>query len=149
MSSESDWYDGIEELMREVPPSAWEQVVSEVMSNEPWSYSRSKEEMREILRGLVQKLNGFPPPWLVIAGPDGEIDTPDDLWIEPAYNEIEIEKAWDLHDGRNLGTMVVAVYRWDPDSMSWRRDTKYGILGDTRKTRRANPMDPDDRISSG
>jgi hypothetical protein len=148
MKSESDWYDGIEELMREVPTSAWEQVVAEVMNNDPWSYSRSKAEMKEILRGLIQKLSGFPPPWLLIGGPDGEIDTPDDIWIEPAYNAIEIQKAWDLHDGRNLGTMVVAVYRWDPDSMSWRRDTNYGMLGNPSKTRKADPDDPDDSLCS-
>lgn len=149
MSAESDWYDGIEELMREVPPSAWNQVVSEVFeSKHPWPYSHSRAEMKDILQGLIQKLSGFPPPWLVIVGPDGEIDTPDDIWIEPAYNKIEIEKAWDLHDGRNLGTMVVAIYRWDPESLSWRRDTSHGMLGNPNKTRKANHDDPDDSLCS-
>lgn len=149
MSLEGDWYDKIEQLLHEVPSGAWEFVVAEAVKKYPSEiFSRGKAEVEEALRGLVQKLSGFPPPWLVIAGPDGEIDTPDDIWIEPAYNAIEIQKAWDAHDGRNMGTMVVAVYRWDPESMSWRRDTTYGMLGDARKTRKADPDDPDDALCS-
>jgi hypothetical protein len=148
--TEIEWYDRTEELLREAPSSYWEQIsllaantYSEVTGGE-----RSHKEVKDILHGLIQKLSGFPPAWLVIAGPDGEIDTPDDVWIEPAYNPVEIQKAWNLHDGRNLGTMVVAVYRWDPDSLSWRRDTTYGMLGDARKTRKADPDDPDDELCS-
>jgi hypothetical protein len=148
--TEHDFYDRVEELLHEVTASHWDQVVSSSIDSylKMFPRSRSEKEIKEILNGLIRKLEGFPPPWLLIIGPDGEIDTPDDIWIEPAYNEIEIEKAWNLHDGRNLGTMVVGVYRWSPDSMSWHRDTTYGILGDTRKTRKADPDDPDDSLCS-
>lgn len=148
--TEADWYDRVEEFLHEVTAAHWDEVVSQAVVSHLTLFprTRSEAEVQEILNGLMRKLQGFPPPWLVIVGPDGEVDTPDDIWIEPAYNVLEIQKAWDLHDGRNLGTMVVAVYRWNPDSKSWHRDTTYGIIGDARKTRKANPDDPADWLSS-
>ena len=148
--TEIEWYDRTEEFLREAPSAVWEDIASKAVEvhGQLFPGERSADEVKDILTGLIQKLTGFPPPWLVIVGPDGEIDTPHDIWIEPAYNPVEIQKAWDLHDGRNLGTMVVGVYRWEPEPLSWRRDTTYGMLGDARKTRKADPDDPDDALCS-
>lgn len=78
--------------------------------------------------------------YMVISAPEMADLTPDDLVISPARNEAEVDALWDLHDGRNLGTMVVAVYRLDKDG-SYSRDTRWGILGDVRKTHRATEGD--------
>lgn len=145
---ETEWYDRIEQAFHHIDRARVEEAAEKGVESHLSVFPglRTKKEIREIINGLIHKLQGFPPPWLVIAGPDGEMYTPDDIWIEPAYNDIEVQKAWDLHDGRNLGTMVVAVYRWDPEAMNWTRDTKYGMLGDVRKTRKADPDDPTDSL---
>jgi hypothetical protein len=80
------------------------------------------------------------PPFMVISAPEMADLTPDDLVISPAQNEAEVDALWDLHDGRNLGTMVVAVYRLDKDG-SYVRDTRWGLLGHAKKTRPATDAD--------
>lgn len=80
------------------------------------------------------------PPFLVIAAPEESPLSPDDLIIEPAWTVEEIEQAWDEHDGRTAGTMVVGVYKFDPAQNMYKRDNSFGMLGDRRKT---GPADPD------
>lgn len=84
------------------------------------------------------------PPWpmyMVVSAPEDAPLTPDDLVIQPAATKEEVGRLWEFHDGRTAGTMVVAVYKFDPDSADWVRDREWGMLGDVRKTGPANPDD--------
>jgi hypothetical protein len=78
---------------------------------------------------------------MIVSAPETSDLTPDDLVLEPAETEAEVNAAWDWHDGRNAGSMVVGVYRLDAESGVYVRDTRWGILGDTRKTHPASPED--------
>lgn len=84
------------------------------------------------------------PPFLVVAAPEDSPLTPDDLIIEPAWTPEHIAEAWDQHDGRTAGTMVVGVYKFDPAQNIYKRDNSFGMLGDRRKT---GPADPDDETN--
>lgn len=84
------------------------------------------------------------PKFMIITALEVSDLTPDDLTIEPAETEAEVNALWDWHDGRNAGSMVVGVYRLDEESGAYFRDTRWGILGDTRKT---HPASPEDTIS--
>lgn len=94
------------------------------------------------------------PPFLVISAPDGAHLTPDDLVIEAARNDDDIQRIWDVHDGRSYGTMVVGVYRLSregngalgPDQPTYVRDTRFGILGDEGRRRRADPDSEADHL---
>lgn len=148
--TEREWYERTEELLHRHTANHWDTIVDKAVeafqSLFPDS-DRTEKQVREILDGLLRKLQGFPPPWLVIAGPDGEILTPDDMAIHPAHNEMEIEQLWDLHDGRSLGTLVVAVYRWSAENGQWIRDLDWGMMGDPRKKHRADPDVEGDRLA--
>jgi len=78
---------------------------------------------------------------MIISAPETDDLTPDDLVLEPAETEAEVDAAWNWHDGRNYGSMVFGVYRLDKDSGYYVRDTRWGILGDTRKKHPASPED--------
>lgn len=79
------------------------------------------------------------PPFLVIAAPEDDPLTPDDLIIEPAWTKDEIEELWDVHDGRSHGSMVVGVYKLDTDARYYVRDRSWGIMGRPGETGRADP----------
>ncbi len=79
------------------------------------------------------------PLYLVISAREDDTFTPDDLVIEPAFTEADVEKLWDFHDGRTAGSMVVAVYKFDSAANYYVRDRTYGMFGDGRKTGVADP----------
>lgn len=147
--NEWDWYEKTEELLHNSDRGDWNKLVSraiEVYKHYKINQNVSDEQVAEALHGLLRKLQGFPPTWLVIAGPDGEIDTPDDIWIEPAWNVVEVQHLWDLHDGRNFGTLVVGVYIWGFEKHAWTRDENWGIMGNEGKHGPADPENEADRI---
>ncbi len=137
MMTEWDWYEKIEELLHESQRGDWNKQIYraiEVYQHYKINPEVTEEQLTEALHGLLRKLQGYPPTWLVISGPDGEIRTPEDLMIEPAWNAIEVAHQWDVHDGRNHGTMVVAVYLWSHQHRAWKRDRNWGIMGNARAT---------------
>lgn len=149
---EHDWYQEAEEAMRKVDRSEWPGIVNrfgQLYFTQIEGERRSKPEVLEILQSLANKIRGEQelPPYMVTVAPDGGDLTPDDLSHWPAWNYLEIQLLWDLHDGRNLGTMIVGVYKLAADGLYYVRDTVWGIMGDIRKTRRADPDDPGDRIA--
>lgn len=79
------------------------------------------------------------PLYLVISAQDDDVLTPDDLVIEPAFTKEDVDKLWDWHDGRTMGSMVVAVYKFDLAGNHYVRDQTYGMFGDVRKTGPADP----------
>lgn len=88
-------------------------------------------------------------PYLVIHCPEMADLTPDDLTIQPAWSKGQVQELFDIHDGRNYGTMVLAVYKLvkeGPDHM-YVRDTEWGMLGDEGKARPADSNDPTDMIN--
>lgn len=146
---EWQWYEETEELLHSRSRGEWNGLVSraiEVYKHYKINEDVSDEQIEEALHGLLRKLQGYPPTWLVIAGPDGEIKTPDDMWIEPAWNVVEIQHIWDVHDGRNDGMMVVGVYIWSFQANSWIRDRNWGIMGNEGKRGPANEEDGRDRL---
>jgi hypothetical protein len=149
MMTEWDWYETTEELVREHSVGDWNRLVSlatEVHRRDNLNEDRTDEQVKEVLHGLLRKLQGFPPTWLAIVGPDGDVETPDDIWIEPAWNRVEVQRLWDNHDGRNYGTAIVGVYIWSYESNKWTRDENWGILGQEGKTGPADRDDEHDRI---
>ncbi len=142
---ESDWYQEALEAFREATPSAWPELVEEyfVKYGTEVSDRRAPAEVRRILELLAARVEreSMAAPFMVISAPDGGELTPDDLVLNTAWNALEVDALWDLHDGRNLGTMVVGVYRWDPEARVYVRDTDWGILGNAGKRRPAEPGD--------
>lgn len=139
--TELEWYEKTEEILHDLPRGEWNNLISraiEVYRHYKLNEEVSDQQVEEALHGLLRKLQGFPPTWLVIAGPDGEIRTPEDIWIEPAWNRFEIQHIWDVHDGRNHGTMVVAVYIWNFEGGTWTRDRNWGIMGNESATGHAD-----------
>ena len=129
---EWDWYEKTEELLHQSQRGDWNKLIHqaiEVFRHYKVNEDVSDEQLLEALHGLLRKLEGFPPTWLAIAGPDGEIRTPDDLWIEPAWNVLEVQRLWDIHDGRNHGTMILGVYLWSLQQGAWIRDKNWGVMG--------------------
>lgn len=144
---EWDWYEKTEDLLHRSSRGEWNKLINrsiEVYQHYKINEDVSEEQLLEALHGLLRKLEGFPPTWLVIAGPDGEINTPDDLWIEPAWNVIEVQHSWDEHDGRNYGTLVVAVYIWNMAKRAYIRDKNWGVMGHEGK--RGPADEKEDRI---
>lgn len=74
------------------------------------------------------------PKYLVIIAPEQTGLTPDMLEPVPADTEKQVDELWDLHDGRNHGTMVVGVYIYQEETSSYVRSGLWGILGDAGKT---------------
>jgi hypothetical protein len=149
MMTEWDWYEKTEELLHRSSRGEWNKLLYravEVYQHYKINEDVTEEQLLEALHGLLRKLEGFPPTWLAIAGPDGDIETPDDIWIEPAWNVIEVQRIWDNHDGRNFGTAVVGVYVWNRESNTWTRDKNWGIMGQEGKTGPADRDDEHDRI---
>lgn len=149
MTTEWDWYDLTEEQLHKYPRGNWNRILSHALEAHrqlKLDPSKSDKDVEEALHGLLRRLQGFPPTWLAIIGPDGEINTPDDLSIEAAWSVIEVQRLWDIHDGRNLGTMVVGVYLWNFNDKAWVRDLNWGIMGHEGKRGRADSDDPADRI---
>lgn len=83
-------------------------------------------------------------PYLVIVAPEESGLTPDDLVVVPAWTKKEVEALWDWHDGRNAGTMVVAVYV--DRGGDFVRDASWGLLGQRNRT---GPAKDDDVIVGG
>jgi len=135
--TEWEWYEKTEEFLHKSPRGDWNKLVHQAVEAyqqymiEP---SVTEAQLREALHGLLRKLQGYPPTWLVISAPDGELRTPEDLVIEPAWNVVEVAHLWDIHDGRNHGTMVVGVYLWSYEAQSWQRDRNWGVMGNARAT---------------
>lgn len=130
--TEWEWYEKTEELLHKADRGAWNGLISraiEVYQHYRINPDATEEQLLEALHGLLRKLQGYPPTWLVISGPDGEIKTPEDLMIEPAWNVVEVQHLWDIHDGRNSGTLVVGVYLWSWQTGSWTRDRNWGVMG--------------------
>jgi len=149
MLTEWDWYTKTEELLHELPRGEWNRAVNravEAHRQHNLDDDKTDEQVAEVLHGLLRKLQGYPPTWLAIAGPDGEIETPDDIWIEPAWNVVEVQHLWDEHDGRNYGTLIVAVYLWSMEKRAWTRDLKWGVMGHEGKIGYADRNDAGDRI---
>jgi len=111
----------------------------------------SPDEVRVIVEGIQKNISADLPPYLVMYAPEMGGLTPDDLGTQPAWTEIEIERLFGIHDGRNYGTMIVAVYKLNREGPLpvYDRDIRWGMLGDVQKTRPANPDDPTDLIGSG
>jgi len=65
----------------------------------------------------VNAPEGASAPYLVLVQIETALDADDPAaWaVIPARSEEDIEELWDAHDGRNFGTEVVGVYRWDPE----------------------------------
>lgn len=132
MLNEWDWYQKTEEFLHEIKRGNWNRAVNEAIEIHrlhKLDDEKTNEQVAEVLHGLLRKLEGYPPTWLAIAGPDGEIETPDDIWIEPAWNVVEVQHLWDEHDGRSHGTLIVAVYLWSMGKRAWTRDYKWGVMG--------------------
>lgn len=149
MMTQWDWYEKTEELLHRSSRGEWNRLISraiEVYQHYKINEDMTEKQLEEGLHGLLRKLQGYPPTWLAIAGPDGDIETPDDIWIEPAWNIFEVQRIWDNHDGRNFGTAVVGVYVWSYESSSWTRDKNWGIMGQEGKTGPADRDDEHDRI---
>lgn len=79
------------------------------------------------------------PLYLVISAREDDTFTPDDLVIEPAFTVEDVNKLWDFHDGRTMGSMVIGVYKFDPAGNHYVRDEAFGIFGSVRKTGPADP----------
>jgi hypothetical protein len=149
MLTEWDWYEEMEELLHASDRGEWNRLVNQAIlihRHHELDENKSDQQVEEVLHGLLRKLQGYPPTWMVIAGPDGEIKTPDDIWIEPAWNIVEVQHAWDEHDGRNHGTLVVGVYIWSFQRRAWTRDHNWGIMGHEGQRGPADDEDPGDRI---
>ena len=147
--TEEDWYEKTEELLHQSERGRWTRLVDravEVHRHYRLNPDRTDQEVEEILHGLLRKMEGFPPTWVVIAGPDGEIQTPDDLWVHPAWNEVEVQMLWNLHDGRSAGTLIVGVYVWRQESHAWERDRKWGIMGNEGRRGTADSSQASDRL---
>lgn len=146
---EEEWYQELEELLHQSERGDWNKIISKAVELHRRYRLRPKrkdQEVEEIIHGLIRKMEGFPPTWMVLAGPDGDIETPDDLWIHPAWSEVEVQMLWGLHDGRNLGTLVVGVYVWRQESRAWERDEKWGIMGQVGRTGPADRSEESDRL---
>jgi hypothetical protein len=78
------------------------------------------------------------PPFLVVAAPEDHPLTPDDLILQPAWTKEQIEALWDEHDGRSFGSMVVGVYKLEPENEYYVRDTSWGMMGRPGETGRAD-----------
>jgi hypothetical protein len=113
--------------------------------------SRTQEDVRVLVEGIQKNISADLPPYLVMSAPDIGGLTPDDLGIQPAWTDLEIERLFGMHDGRSYGTMIVAVYKLNREGPLpvYDRDMRWGMLGDERKTRPANPDDPTDFIGGG
>lgn len=147
--TEWDWYEKTEEFLHEIQRGDWNRAVNEAIEiHRQYNLDDEKtnEQVAEVLHGLLRKLQGYPPTWLTIAGPDGEIKTPDDIWIEPAWSVVEVQHSWDVHDGRSHGTLVVGVYIWSFERQAWTRDLNWGIMGHEGQRGLADDEDPADRI---
>jgi len=147
--TEEEWYQEIEELLHQNDRGDWNRILAravEIHRHYKLKPQRKEQEIEEILHGLIRKMEGFPPTWMVLAGPDGDIQTPDDLWIHPAWNEVEVQMLWDLHDGRSAGTLVVGVYVWRQASHAWERDQKWGVMGNERRRGPADRNEESDRL---
>lgn len=147
--TEEEWYEKIEELLHQSERGGWNRIINravEAHRHYRLRPERKDREIEEILHGLIRKMEGFPPTWMVIAGPDLDIETPDDLWIHPAWSEVEVQILWDLHDGRSAGTLVVGVYVWRQASRAWERDQKWGIMGNASRTGPAVRSEESDRL---
>ena len=150
---EHDWYEEVEASLRRMPRErrvAAAQEAGQVYFTQVEGVRRPPWEIKEILQSLLTKIEdgGRLAPFMVVVAPDQGDLTPDDLSHWPAWNRLEVGRLWDLHDGRNLGTMVVAVYKLNAkDEPFYERDITWGMLGNVRKTRRSDIDDPEDRLS--
>jgi hypothetical protein len=134
---EEAWWELAFEDLRDAPPGERAALVEDMVRDYRQSVrppTRPEPEVRALLADMLARLAGGRSPYMVISAPEAEGLTPDDLVLEPAWNDADIERLWDLHDGRNLGTMIVAVYRLDSGQGIYIRDTRWGVLGDGRKT---------------
>jgi hypothetical protein len=95
---------------------------------------RPPTEVFGYVRDIESRLRGELAPYIVMAAGDWMIRTPDDVWMEPAWNDLEVEMLWNRHDGRSYGTMVVAVYKWDGEAGAYGRDLSRGLMGKPGKT---------------
>ena len=143
---ESDWYEEALEAFREARPTQWPKLADTffvMYGVQVQDRRRSAQDIRGILETIAARVEreSMPVPFMVISAPDGGELTPDDLVINPAWNELEIDALWDMHDGRNLGTMIVGVYRWDQRARVYARDMNWGILGHPGDRRPAGPGD--------
>ena len=79
-------------------------------------------------RAPKERTDGRPrlPTFLVTIVPSRGF-TSQDLTIEPARSEKEVDALIDLHDGRNLGTIVVAVYKLDSSGKRYACVRDFGI----------------------
>lgn len=149
---EHDWYQETEADLRKAPPAQRGSVANnagQIYFTEIEGARRPPWEVKEILQSLLVKIEneGRLPPYQVVVAPDGDDLTPDDLSMWPAWNRLEVQLLWDLHDGRNLGTMVVAVYKLNTkDEPFFERDLTWGMLGNVRNCRRADPDKEEDRL---
>lgn len=149
MLTEWDWYEKTEELLHNRPRSEWNLLITraiEIYQHYKINEEVTEQQLLEALHGLLRKLEGYPPTWLAIAAPDGEIRTPDDIWIEPAWNGVEVQRLWDIHDGRNHGTLIVGIYLWSFEKGAWVRDTNWGIMGNEGQRGSADDEMARDRI---
>lgn len=77
--TEWEWYEKTEELFDKSDRGLWNKLVFraiEVYQHYKINEDVTEQQLTEALHGLLRKLQGYPPTWLVIAGPDGEIKTP-------------------------------------------------------------------------
>ncbi len=150
---DSEWYEKTEDFLLAASLEQWPEVIAKAilayqkLGVEP---ARTSSQVAALLDTLRDRILGkrMIPMYSVAVANDGPVDTPDDMVLEPAYNEIEVQRLWDLHDGRNDGMMVVAVYRWDNERGVWLRDTSWGLLGDEGAKRHADPDNVRDRLSN-
>jgi len=149
---EHDWYQEAEAELRKAPHAQRVRVADEAgraYFTQVEGARRPPWEVKEILVSLIAKISneGGMAPYMVAVSPDQDDLTPDDLSMWPAWNRLEVGLLWDLHDGRNLGTMVVAVYRLNAkDAPFYERDLTWGMLGDARRSRHADPDREEDRF---
>ena len=150
---EHDWYEETEAALRRAPPAQRGRAAQEagqVYYTQVEGARRPPYELKPILESLIAKIEneGRLPPYMVTVAPDQDDLTPDDLSHWPAWNRLEVGRLWDLHDGRNLGTMVVAVYKLNTKGEPfYERDVTWGMLGNVRKAKLADPDNPEDRLS--
>jgi hypothetical protein len=70
------------------------------------------------------------PTYLVTVTRESAGLTPEDMTIELADSEKELDALIDLHDGRNLGTIAVAIYTLDPTGKRYVCHRSFGIPGE-------------------
>lgn len=149
--TERDWWETAREELERAKPeeraAAAERLVADYFALVEGP-RRAPADVRKIVADIGRHLEGELPPFVVVSAPDQSGLTPDELLVEPAWNEFEVERLWDIHDGRSLGTMVVAVYRLDRDGPLpvYARDRSWGMLGRPGERRPANPDAETDRL---